>query len=73
MDFGGVGAGRIELCWRSALPRNPVSIVFSGEDEECRQMVEVSRADTWESRVFRLDKGFPARIRSHLSFAWVQP
>lgn len=56
MDFGGVGAGRIELCWRSALPRNPVSIVFSGEDEECRQMVEVSRADTWESRVFRLDK-----------------
>lgn len=55
MDFGETGAGRIELCWRTHLSKNPITIVFSGDGEELRQMVEISRADNWDTRVFTLD------------------
>ena len=54
MDFGPLGADRLELCWRSDRPKNAVQILFSNGRETRRVMLEVGPAPVYEARVFAL-------------------
>ncbi len=54
MDFGEGGAGRLALAWRSGLAENAVQLVFAGTEGEIKKMVNVGRAETYESGVFSL-------------------
>ncbi|MBN1776535.1 MAG: DUF4982 domain-containing protein [Clostridiales bacterium] len=54
MDFGPGGTGKISVCWRSALPKNAVQIVFSDEDESKRLMIELESAPEYRGAEFAL-------------------
>ncbi len=56
MDFGSQGAGRVALCWRSGLVRNPIQFVFADGKEEIKQMVEVHRGVDYKSSIFVMNE-----------------
>lgn len=54
MDFGGSGADRVALCWRSSLEKNAIELVFSDGEEKIQQIVEVTRSNEYNSAIFTL-------------------
>jgi len=56
MDFGAEGTDKLSLCWRSALEKNAVQIVFSNGDDSARLMIEADRAEEYREAVFALGR-----------------
>lgn len=80
MDFGSSGAGRVAICWRSALEKNSIQFVFQDGEEEIRQNVEVTGAGIYTSSIFALDERISGNKTvsliflpgSSLDLAWIQ-
>jgi len=80
MDFGTKGAGRVALCWRSALSKNSIQIVFQDHAEEIRQNMVVTGSSIYTSQIFELDKRIKGNKTvsliflpgSNLDLAWIQ-
>ena len=56
MDFGPEGAGRLVICGRTPLAKNTIHLLFSGQEGESRQIIEFTRAEEYEERVFNLER-----------------
>jgi beta-galactosidase len=56
MDFGPEGTDKLAMCWRSALQKNAVQIVFSSGLQETRVLIEADRAAEYREREFPLGR-----------------
>jgi beta-galactosidase len=54
MDFGGTGAGRVALRWRSRQEKNSVQFIFNHNDIDTKIMVELPRAQEYTEGIFDL-------------------
>ncbi len=65
MDFGGGGASKVSVSWRSDLERNAVQVAFGGE----RRLIELPRAEAAREAVFSL--GAPLTGRGDVSLIFL--
>jgi beta-galactosidase len=56
MDFTSEGASRLIICGGSPIDKNTIHIRFAGEGGESNQLVEFTKSDGYEERVFDLEK-----------------
>jgi len=61
MDFGPEGTEKVSLCWRSKLQKNAVQIVFAGDEEEQRVLIEADAAPSYREREFALGRRITGR------------
>ena len=55
MDFGSEGASRLVVRGRSPIDKNTIHLRFQGEEGERRHIVEFTRTDGYEERVFDIE------------------
>ncbi|MDR6553900.1 beta-galactosidase [Paenibacillus qinlingensis] len=68
MDFGELGASQIEICWRSHIAQNSIQLVFTDDQREIRQMIEVASRENYTSAVFNLDETITGTNKVSLIF-----
>jgi len=77
MDFTEEGASKLIICGRSTIDKNTIHVRFAGEEGESNQIVEFTKSDGYEERVFDLEKitslqkvTFVFLPGSHFDFRW---
>lgn len=68
MDFGDTGTGHISLSWRSLIEKNSIQFVFTDENDEYRQMIEVTRSEQYSNAVFPLNLRITGKKKVSLIF-----
>jgi len=68
MDFGEKGAGRVELGWKSKLPKNSIQIIFSDGNDTIRKMIIVDGSASWTEGIFPLGETITGKKTVTLSF-----
>ncbi len=56
MDFGPDGCTKITICGHSPIDKNTIHVLFSGQDEDSRRIVEFAQTDGYEEKEFTFDK-----------------
>lgn len=56
MDFTSEGAERLVVYGKSPIDKNTINIHFSNDQGESKQLVEFTKSDGYEKRVFEIDK-----------------
>lgn len=54
MDFGSKGCSKIKICGHSPIDKNTITLLFSGEEGESRQVVEFTHSDGYAEKEFDL-------------------
>lgn len=56
MDFIAKGTTKLVLSGRSPIDKNTIHVRFSNQEEQSNQIIEFSKSDGYEERVFELEK-----------------
>ena len=68
MDFGRSGTSRVEICWRSEISRNSIQMLFTDEETETREMIDVGKADAYTGASLALCRRITGKKKVSLTF-----